>query len=115
MSAYAPKAHLTAVVDQWANYYIDRVQKALDGTWTATDIWWGFKEDLVGIAPYNAAMPADVKAAADKLKADITSGAVHPFSGPIKNQKGEVVYAAGQKASDEEMLKMNWYVAGVES
>ncbi len=115
MTSYAPKAHLTAVVDQWANYYIDRVQKALDGKWSSTDIWWGFKEGLVGLAPYNAVMPDDVKAAADKLKADITSGAVHPFTGPIKNQKGDVVYAAGQKASDAEMLKMDWYVAGVES
>jgi len=60
-------------------------------------------------------MPANVKAAADKLKADITSGAVHPFTGPIKNQKGEVALAAGKKATDEQMLKMDWYVAGVES
>ena len=115
MRSFAPKAQLTAVVDLWANYYIDRVKKVMDGTWTSTDIWWGFKEGLVGLAPYNDAMPADVKAAADKLKADITSGAVHPFTGPIKNQKGEVALAAGKKATDEEMLKMNWYVAGVES
>lgn len=115
MSSYAPKAHLTAVVDQWAGYYIDRVQKVLDGAWTSTDIWWGFKEGLVGLAPYNAAMPAEVKASADKLKADITSGAVHPFTGPIKNQKGDVVYADGKKATDEDMLKMDWYVQGVES
>jgi simple sugar transport system substrate-binding protein len=115
MHSFAPKAHLTALVDKWDNYYIDRVQKVIDGTWTSSDTWWGLKEGLVELSPYNESMPADVKASADKLKADISSGVLHPFTGPIKNQKGEIVYADGKKATDEDMLKMNWYVQGVES
>ncbi|MBV8448208.1 MAG: BMP family ABC transporter substrate-binding protein, partial [Hyphomicrobiales bacterium] len=53
MSSIAPKAHLTAIVDNWAPYYIGRVKAVMDGTWKAGDTWWGLKQDTVQIAPYN--------------------------------------------------------------
>jgi hypothetical protein len=36
------------------------------------------------------------------------------FSGPLKNQEGDVVVAEGKKMSDGDMLGMNWFVRGVE-
>ena len=39
MAKFAPKAHLTAIEDNWAPYYIKRVQAALDGTWKSEDSW----------------------------------------------------------------------------
>jgi len=36
------------------------------------------------------------------------------FTGPLTNQKGEVVVAEGQSMSDGDMLGMNWFVQGVE-
>ena len=35
MSSFAPKAHLTAIENHWGVYYIDRIQKMLDGTWAS--------------------------------------------------------------------------------
>ena len=48
------------------------------------------------------------------LKNGIMDGSLHPFAGPIKNQEGEVVVKEGDVVSDEELLKMNWYVEGVD-
>ena len=33
MIHFAPKAQLTAIIDEWAPYYIERAQAVLDGTW----------------------------------------------------------------------------------
>ena len=70
---------------------------------------------MVVIAPYGPDVPPDVAKAADEVKAGIIAGTLHPFAGPIKDQKGEVVIAEGEHASDEELQKMDWYVQGVQA
>ncbi len=37
-----------------------------------------------------------------------------PFAGPVKDQSGKVVVAAGKTLSDQELLSMDWYVEGVQ-
>ena len=46
-SAFAPKAQLTAIVDNWGPYYIERTQAVLDGTWQSQSVWCGLKEGMV--------------------------------------------------------------------
>ncbi|MET0605632.1 MAG: BMP family ABC transporter substrate-binding protein [Beijerinckiaceae bacterium] len=115
MKSFAPKAHLTAIVDDWSQYYIDRTKLALDGKWASHDVWGGIKDGFVKIAPYNDAVTPEARAAADKVKNEIVAGTLHPFTGPIKDQKGVERLKAGEKASDEAMNKMDWYVEGVQS
>lgn len=114
MSAFAPKAQLTAIVNDWNPYYIARVKAAMDGTWESTDTWSGLKEGMVAMAPYGDAVPADVRAAADSVQAAIVDGSLHPFQGPIKNQAGEVVIGEGETLDDGTLLGMDWYVEGVQ-
>lgn len=115
MRAFAPRAQLTSIIDDWSSYYIQRVEAILDGTWKSSDIWWGLKEGMVKIAPYGDAVPAEVRKAADTVKEGIIAGTLHPFTGPIKNQAGELKVADGKTMSDEDLLKMDWYVWGVEA
>lgn len=115
MTAFAPKAHLTAIVDEWGPYYVERARAVLEERWTSSDTWHGIKEGLVVMSPYNAAVPEPVRAAADAVRDGIVAGTLHPFTGPIRDQKGEVRIAAGATASDEMMAKMDWYVEGVQS
>jgi simple sugar transport system substrate-binding protein len=70
---------------------------------------------MVVIAPYGPDVPPDVAQAADKVEDGIIAGTLHPFDGPVTNQGGEVVIAEGQHASDEQLLKMDWYVKGVQA
>jgi basic membrane protein A len=114
MSGFAPEAQLTAIVDNWNQYYIDRVQAVIDGTWESGMTWDGIASGMVEIAPYGPSVPADVAAAADAVKNAIAAGELHPFAGPIANQAGELIVAEGEVMSDEDLLKMNWYVEGIQ-
>jgi basic membrane protein A len=114
MTGYAPKSQLTAIVDNWDAYYVSRAQAVIDGSWTAGDIWGGIKSGMVDFAPYNAAIPAEFVAEAEKIKQEIVDGSLHPFAGPVVNQAGEQVIPAGQVLDDGALAGMNYYVEGVE-
>jgi simple sugar transport system substrate-binding protein len=75
----------------------------------------GFKDGTVVISPYNAAMPADVKTAADKIIAGWKDGSYDVFAGPIADQSGKERVAKGDKMKDADILVMDWYVKGVQS
>ncbi len=114
MKAFAPKAQLTSIVDDWRKYYVERTKAVMDGTWESVDTWDGLKQGMVFLAPYSEAIPEDVRKLADSVKESIIDGSFHPFQGPIKNQAGELVVKEGESLSDKELLGLNWYVEGVE-
>ncbi|MEK9723746.1 MAG: BMP family ABC transporter substrate-binding protein [Rhodospirillaceae bacterium] len=114
MAKFGPKAQLTAIMDDWGPYYVERVKAVMDGTWKSGDVWHGIKEGMVAFAPFSDAIPADVKAMAEKARDDIAAGKLHPFTGPINKQDGSPWLAAGQTAPDGDLLGMNFYVEGVE-
>jgi len=109
----APKAQLTAIVDNWGPYYIARTKAALDGTWTSQASWDGLAEGTVHMSDYTN-MPDDVAAAAKEMEAKIASGEFHPFTGPIYKQDGTEVVPAGEVISDGDLLMMDYYVKGVD-
>ncbi len=114
VSAFAPEAQLTAIIDDWNQYYIDRTQAVIDGTWKSEDVWDGIDSGMVAFADYGPGVPDDVKAAADVIKNGIIDGSIHPFQGPIKNQAGEEVIAEGETLDDGVLLGMDYYVEGVQ-
>lgn len=113
MSAVAPRAHMTAIVDNWGPYYVRRAKAVLEGTWSAGDTWMGMAEGAITIAPYNPAMPDRVKQAAETVRLGILDGTYDPFAGPIKDQSGAERVSATSTLSDSQLLAMDWYVAGV--
>ncbi|MCL4112261.1 UNVERIFIED_CONTAM: hypothetical protein GTU68_022755 [Idotea baltica] len=114
MKAFAPKAQLTSIIDNWDAYYIARVKAAMDGTWESMDTWAGIRPGMVEMAPYGDAVPEDVRKMADKVRDSIVDGSFHAFQGPIKNQKGEIVVKEGETIADGDLAKMAWYVEGVD-
>lgn len=113
MEKFAPKAQMTAIVDDWGPYYVKRVQAVLDGTWAVSDTWAGIKDGEVVMAPY-ANMADETKKLAEETEAKIKSGEFHPFTGPIFDQSGAEKYAQGVVAPDGDLLGMNWYVKGID-
>jgi simple sugar transport system substrate-binding protein len=113
MIKFAPKAQLTAIVDNWAPHYIKSVKSVMDGTWKSADVWAGIADGDVLMAEYTN-MPEDVAKAAEELEQKIAKGEFHPFTGPIFDQSGTERYAAGVVAPDGDLLGMNWYVKGVD-
>lgn len=67
------------------------------------------------MAPYGPGVMAAAHEAADATRAGIIAGSLNPFAGPIKDQKGELKIGAEAVIPDEELLKLNWYVQGVQA
>ena len=60
MSEYAPKPRVSSIIDNWAPYYIARVQAVMDGTWESTDTWDGIGPGMVAIGEISDAVPAEI-------------------------------------------------------
>ena len=113
MGEYAPFPRVSSIIDNWAPYYIQRVQAVMDGTWESVDTWDGIGPGMVGIGDITDAVPADVKAEAEAMRDAIAAGEYHPFTGPINKQDGSVWLADGEIASDGDLAGMSFYIEGM--
>jgi basic membrane protein A and related proteins len=114
MYKFGQKAQLTAIVNNWAPYYVERVQEVLDKKWTSTDTWGGLNTKYLLMASYTN-MPDDVKKMAEDTQAAISSGKLHPFKCPVVAQDGSTVECkGGTHLADEQILGMNFYVKGID-
>ncbi len=114
MSKMAPKAVMTSAVWNWGPYYVKIVDAVKKGTWKSGQYWGGMNDKIVDIAPYGPMVGEDTKKLVDTAKKKLAEGKWDVFTGPVKDQTGKVVVKDGQKMSDADMLKMNWFVEGVE-
>ena len=113
MIKFGPKTQLTAIIDDWRPYYVQRTKAVLDGSWKSTDTWGGMDTGMVGMAPYTN-MPADIAAMAKATEGKIRSGKMHVFDGPIYKQDGSLAVPKGKSVDDGTLLGMNWYVKGID-
>ena len=113
MINFGPNAQLTSIIDNWAPYYVARTQALLDGSWESTDTWDGIQPGMVAFADFSNKIPADVVAEAEAMIADISSGAYHPFTGPLNKQDGSAWLGDGETADDGTLAGMNFYVEGL--
>ncbi|MEM0946361.1 MAG: BMP family ABC transporter substrate-binding protein [Pseudomonadota bacterium] len=113
MAEYGPSPRISSIIDDWAPYYIARVQAVIDGSWTSEATWHGIKDGMVGIGAFSDVIPADVRAEAQAMVDDIVSGAYHPFTGPLSKQDGTAWLADGEVADDGALAGMDFYVEGV--
>ena len=111
---FAPKAQLTATIDNWSPYYIKKVQDVIDGTWKTNDYFGHMNEDVVQMAPFTN-MPNDVKAFAQEIKEGITAGKYFAFTGPIKDNTGKLQLKDGEIADDTHLNSMMYYVEGIDA
>ncbi len=111
---FGPKSQLTAIINNWTPYYVDRVKLALDNKWATGDVWGGLSSKIVQMAPYTN-MPDDVKKLAMDTEAAISGGKLHPFKCPIIGQDGKTVECkGGANLDDGQILGMNFYIKGID-
>lgn len=113
MAQYKPSPRVSSIIDNWAPYYIDRVQAVMDGTWESQQVWHGIDEGMVEIGEITDAVPEDVANEARALMDSIASGTYHPFTGPLTKQDGSAWLAEGEVADDGTLAGMNFYVEGL--
>ncbi|HTI48569.1 MAG TPA: BMP family ABC transporter substrate-binding protein [Casimicrobiaceae bacterium] len=114
MSKYGPNSELTATTHVWDKYYISRAQAVLDGTWKPDNVWGGIKDGMIAMGPFGKMVPKETQDAMKKAEADIASGKLHPFTGPMKDNDGKERLGAGKVITDDALSKMDYYVEGVQ-
>jgi basic membrane protein A and related proteins len=114
MSKFGPKAHLASSIINWVPYYKKAVNDVLGSTWQTGSSWWGVKEGAIDLVSISDAVPAEVKAKVDAVKAGLKDGSFHPWTGPILDQSGKEVLAKDVKADDKFLSGISFYVKGVE-
>lgn len=113
MTQFAPNAHLTSSVNEWGDYYAERAQMMIDGTWAPSDTWGGLGSGMFRLAPFTNMTPEEVSEA-ERIRDALADGSLHPFEGPIVNQSGETVIPAGERLSDDEIRSMNYFYEGID-
>ena len=98
MIMFAPNTQLTAILDLWGPYYVERVKAVIDGTWEMQDTWGGMDTGMVAMAPYTN-MPDDIKKIAMAIEKDILEGKLEIFPG----------------ATIGDLLGMSEYVEGIDA
>ena len=111
---FAPKAQLTATIDNWGPYYIKKVGQVIDGTWETGDYFGHMNEGAVQMAPFTN-MPASVAKKAQEIKDMIEHGHYFAFTGPIKDNTGKLQLKDGEIASDAHLNSMMYYVEGIDA
>lgn len=111
----APQAYLIGAEWNWITAYTTFVEAAKAGKPHPNFVRGGLKEGFVKMSAYGPAVSDAAKKQADAVKAQMVAGSFDIFKGPLKDNKGGTVIAAGKtlKQRDLELEKMNYLVEGV--
>jgi basic membrane protein A len=111
----APNAYLTGAEWNWLTAYTSIIDAARGGKPHPNFLRGGLKEGFVKMSAYGSMVPEAARKNADATKAKMMAGSFDIFKGPLKDNKGNVVIAAGKtlKQTDLELEKMNYLVEGV--
>src|SRR5215813_8763426 len=114
-SVLAPQAYLTGAEWNWDVLYPRFVKMFTSGETIPNFYRGGLKEELVKVSPYGPAVSEEAKKKADEVKAALIGGNYVIFKGPIADNKGATVIAAGvsRGQTDPELEKMSYLVEGV--
>jgi len=111
----APAAYLTGAEWNWLTAYKTIIEAAQAGKPHPNFLRGGLKEGYVKMSPYGSSVSEAAKKNADEVKAKMLAGSFDIFKGPLKDNKGNTLLAAGKvlKQTDLELEKMNYLVEGV--
>jgi len=124
MKDYAPTTHLTSVVWNWGVYYENIIKDVLrgsnfslfrlfSGSEKIENFWGGLKSGVVCLSPISEIVPSTTKNLVYTVKTDIMENRFHPFRGGIFDKEGNMKVSEGKDISDEELMKMDWFVDNV--
>ncbi len=111
-SQFAPKGWLTGASWNWAPIMEKIVKSVLDSTWTSGHLRGKLSDGYVQLASFGPAVPEDVKVKIDSVKKAFQTG-TKLWTGPILDQDGKSILAAGDTLTMEKVESMSFLVNGV--
>jgi simple sugar transport system substrate-binding protein len=115
-SALAPKGYLTGALYAWDKPYGMMVGDVMSGKKVPNLLRGGFAEGFVKMGPFGKSATPAVREATTKAAAELASGKIATFTGPLKDNAGKTIIPAGQKlaVTDPSLASMNYLVEGVQ-
>jgi basic membrane lipoprotein Med (substrate-binding protein (PBP1-ABC) superfamily) len=108
---YGPNSYVSSIVIDFKDFYVDQVAQRLAGKWTPSQTLMGMGKG-VDRDKWGEKVPAEVAKAADAVRDKILGG-WSPFTGEIKDAKGNVKVPAGKTMSEVELYHWDWSIEGV--
>lgn len=119
--------HLAAPIWHWGTFY-ERILKnliseenyigfgdALGLGSKLVNFWWGMDSGVLDIYYVPKYVPPDTQKLVDLLKRIIIGNDFNPFTGPIADINGVERVPRDEAASQQQILKMNWFVDNVDA
>ena len=110
---FAPNGWISGIAFTWGNLYTRFARQVLDGSFKSENILGSLGDDLLAIAPFGPAVPADAASLVNAKRQEFIGGRAHPFQGPLKDNTGVERVKAGEVFPLTDLGKMNWLVEGV--
>jgi basic membrane protein A and related proteins len=112
---YAPKGWISGIGFTWGGFFTREIQAIENGTWKSNsrNLLGDLNSDMVTLAPWGRAVADDVKAAVAEKIAEFKAGKTQVFTGPIKDNKGNLRIPAGQVGDPSLVNTFDWFVEGV--
>lgn len=136
MESYGKDSVVSGQIMNWGDMYVKILEDFHNGTWSNEDMWWLAKEGAAILGGSHDS-PINPKFLPELKQAMIDSGdfgeisaydlvmkryeqmkegvdVFEPFTGPIRDNKGELKIKAGEKASKGDLLSIMYYVDNIE-
>ena len=114
-SPLAPEAYLTGAEWNWEALYPKFLKMNATAEGIPNFYRGGLQEEIVKVSPYGPKVSAEARKHADEVKAKFLATGLTIFKGPLVDNKGKTVIAAGtdRGQKDPELEKMDYLVEGV--
>ncbi len=110
---FAPEYWITGQGFTLGGTFTWLAQNVIDGTWEPIFLRCGLADGCMAIAPFGPKVPQEVIDKVAQVEADLESGAIVTFAGPILDQNGEIKIKEGEVLTDDAMSSVDWFVQGV--
>lgn len=114
-SALAPDKYLTGAEWNWAKVYTDMVKTTLAGGTIDNFVRGGLADGFIKMSPLGPAVSEEARTRFEAVQGEIMKGGFAAITGPLNDNKGNVVATAGQALveTDVALESMNYLVEGV--
>jgi basic membrane protein A and related proteins len=110
---FAPQFWITGTGFTLGDKVTFLTQSVINKAWKPIFLRCKMSEGCMALAPFGPKVPQPVQDKVKQTLADLDSGKIVVFKGPIKDQSGAVKVADGATLSENDMGSLDWFVPGV--
>jgi len=114
MRQFGPNAYVSGDLFYWEKYYIPTLKAIYKNTWKPRLFIPGITSGVLDLAEFGPMVTEEMKTMVEETKHKmITEDPEFYWKGPIYDNQGNLRVKKGERLTDEELLKMNWWVDGI--